>query len=534
MNAIRTAMLVAVAAALAAGAASGGEIDDLAVKVKPAARYQDYRADFRAEVRRFTFHHAGGKVEEKDWRAVLDGDKVVALLRSGDINLIARCPDLAKKTLDITTGRYHLDAMLGASLPTWQWLRAVKVHGAIYAEGEAVVGPEDRWEGGGETLTLVRELKAPPDRHVVHRFVFRVDPVFGYRVDGHYDAGLKELPTGKDRKFTSGAFCPGCYTVWPETAIYDRTVVTPAGTDGFHGYANNVINMDRFDGDRDRTTWRKNGFIAYLDPKTGWSVVRTRCASGGVPRMPICNAHNDFHIHIPLDEQYERGPDGLYHLRFHHRLMALPPEMTRYVWDHMEMPSMGGPKVFIRFGRVEDFEDQPIPLDQPTRGLAWTSGDPSVTTDEAHSGRRSLELRRTSWPNLPQVALKPNSTYRLEAWLKVRPLTYDERKEAREKHEARRRKRIEQGKDAPPPYAEPDGPAEAYIKGDFYEWSPHSRKWLREQRTTGVRAGQGWKRAELVFDTPEWDPFINLVFCLDGEGVAYLDDFSLTRLGEAE
>jgi hypothetical protein len=493
----RAAALMAAAMALPA-LARADDIDSLAAKVRPPERYKDYRADFRVEVRHFAFHQANGAVEERDLPVVLDGPKVVALLRSGDINLIARSPDLAKTTLDITIGRYHLDTMLGPSLPTWQWLKPVKVHGAIYAEGEATIAPEDRWEGGGRTLAFVRELKAPPEAHVLHRFTFSVDPVFGYRIDGRYDAGLKEVPEGKARAFTSGTFCPGCYTVWPETAVYDRTVITVPGVEGFIGYANNLLNMDRFDGDRRRTTWRKDGFIAYLDPKTGWSVVRTRDSQGGEPAMPICNAHNDFHVHIPLEDAYARAADGLYHLAFHHRLMALPPEMTKYIWDHMQMPTMGGPGVFIRFGRVEDFEDQPIPLDRPTRGLCWTSGGPSISTDEAHSGNKSLFLKSTSWPNLPQVSLKPNSTYRLEAWFKV----------------------------------EGQG-ARAYMKGDFYEWSPHTGKMLVLQQTSPVEAGQGWQRSFLEFTTPAWDPFINIKFVVEGGGTAWLDDFNLIRLGDA-
>ncbi len=492
-------------AVLALGAgARADDIDDLAAKVEPTPRYAGYKADFRVEDARFEFHQADGSVQRKDWKVVYDGAKVVALVRSGDLVLIARCPLLAKTELGIPSGRYHLDTMLGPSLPTWQWLKPVKVHGSIYSEGEAVLEPVDRWEGGGETLTWVRERKAPPEAHVRHRFVFTVDPVFGYRVDGHYDAGLKEVP--RDRKkpekpgvFTSGTFCPGCYTVWPETAVYDRTVVTPAGSEGFHGYANNLLCMDRFDGNRDRTTWRKNGFIAYLDPRSGWSVVRTRGEAGGVPRMPICNAHNDFHVHIPLEPPEKPEADGLYHLRFHHRLMSLPPEMTKYIWDHMEMPKMGGPAAFIRFGRVEDFEDQPLPLTEPTRGLTWTSGGPDVATGEARSGTKSLHFKGSSWPNLPQVSLKPLARYRLEAYLKV----------------------------------EGEPGTKAFIRGDFYEWSPHAGKMLLLQETPPVEAGAGWQRTELEFATPAWDPFINLKFVLEGEGEFWLDDFSLAPLADA-
>jgi len=464
------------------------EIDDLAARLKPGARFAGYKPNFTNETRHFTFRHARGKIVEKGWRVIKDGAKYVALLRSGDIILLARTPDMAKTTLDMPTGRYHLDTLQGPSLPTWQFIQKHKNY-VVYGKGGT-----DTFEGGGQSITLVRRQERK-DRRVHHRFVLTVDPVFGYRIDGYYHAALKELPEPKRRVFTSGAFCPGCYTPWPETAIFDRTVYCPAHTTDYVGYANNLLAMDRCDANKDKFTWRDKGFIAYLDPRTGWSVVRTRDDGLGVPRMALCNAHNDFHIHIPFPENLKRGDDGYYHITAHHRMMALPPEMTRYIWDHVKMQNVGPAAAFVRIGVVESFEDQLIDLSLPTRGLTWTAGGPRVSTNEAHSGKKSLLFTRTSWPNLPQVSLKPNARYRLQAWFKV----------------------------------EGDG-AEAYIKGDYYEWSPHNRERLLKQRTSSVKAGEGWKRAVLQFTTPEWDPFIDIVFVLEGKGRAWMDDFSLTEV----
>ena len=56
---------------------------------------------------------------------------------------------------------------------------------------------------------------------------------------------------------------------------------------------------------------------------------------------------------------------------------------------------------------------------------------------------------------------------------------------------------------------------------------------LLQQRTSSVKAGEGWGRAVLEFTTPEWDPFINIVFVLEGEGRAWMDDFSLMEAAQA-
>ena len=483
-------LVIIVAAGAWVAPAAADEIDDLVARLKPPARFVDYRPDFRVEKRTFTFHHVKGP-EQKVWRLVMDGQKYVALVRAGDLNMLALTPDDAKTTLRMPTGRYHLDTIVGPTLPTHPFIQA-KINYTL--QGESNIDETDSWEGGGQTLTLVRRSRTD-SREVTNTLVFGVDPVHGYVVDGTYQSAFKEKPSDKT-KFAGGTFCPGNYVPWPEKCVYERTVYCPDGTTDYVGWANNLLAMDRADGNKDRFTWRDGGFIAYLDTDTGWSPCRTRDDGAPPPRMSLCNAHNDFHVGIPMpDVRPDAG--GWYRYRFHHRLLPLPPELTRHVWDRMKLNNQGQTAVIIRIGDLEDFEDQPVDLTRPLRGLVWTSGGPRLAADEAHSGKQSLLLERTAWPNLPQVSLEPNARYRLEAWLKV----------------------------------EGEG-AEAYVKGDFYEWSPHSRNWLREQQTTHAKAGEGWTHVVLDFDTPDWDPFINVVFCVEGDGRAWLDDFRLSRIEE--
>ena len=72
------------------------------------------------------------------------------------------------------------------------------------------------------------------------------------------------------------------------------------------------------------------------------------------------------------------------------------------------------------------------------------------------------------------------------------------------------------------------GDAEAYIRADYYEWTPHGGKWELEQRTTAAtdRSDQ-WQKVSLEFTTPAWGPFVNIVFVAKNCR-AYLDDFSFT------
>jgi len=61
-------------------AAGADEVDGLAARLKPAARFIGHRASFRAETNRFVFQQANDKVEEKDWRVVRDGDIILLAL----------------------------------------------------------------------------------------------------------------------------------------------------------------------------------------------------------------------------------------------------------------------------------------------------------------------------------------------------------------------------------------------------------------------------------------------------------------------
>lgn len=504
------------------------EIDTLAAQLKPAARFANYKPNWRVETRDFLFEHYN-RQESKTYTLVLDGDKVVALLRSGDILLIPRTPDTASTKINMPSERLHLDNLPGPSLPTHQFIRNVKTHGSIYTETEQKQLPREHWEKGPASLTFVR-AQSLPEYTVSARFTFTVDPIFGYRIDAIRDVDFTNKPTAKD-SMGGGAFTPGCYVPWPHAAIYERTAWTPI-SGNIEGWANNLLNMDRCDGgSKSGFAWRDGGFISYLPARDGWSVAFTRKDGlGDTPNLSVCNAHNDFHIKFLLKDISQVGDK--YQLRATHRLLNLPPEITSHIWDNMKQMSVGQTNPIIRLGQLEDFEDQPLPLDKGIRGLVWTSDAPPIIDGTAHSGKKSMLIKGRAWPNLPQVSLKPNTRYKIEAWFKVSPWTPEQLEEAKKKDAARRADLLKKGKELPPEINWSNLTPKAWIQGDYYEWSPYTDKMLETLKTNEVTVSSGgadWQKVSLEFTSPKWGPFINLAFHCDN-GTALLDDFTFTEV----
>ena len=214
-------------------------------------------------------------------------------------------------------------------------------------------------------------------------------------------------------------------------------------------------------------------------------------------------------------------------------MLALPPELTKHVWDRMTLQNAGEHQLMVRFGVPEDFEDQPLPLTTRLRGMPWNA---EVTDQCARSGKKSIVFTGTSGHGDPQIALKPNARYRLEAWVKVIDWTADERQAAeaalREKiakAQAEAEQATQRGKTPRPvPEFTPPGPAEASLYGWFYQWSPHTGPKLGEVRSNVVGPSGDWQKVSCEFTTPKWAPFIQLEVRATSCRV-YLDDFQFVR-----
>lgn len=506
------------------------EIDALERRIKPPERFADYRPAWRVELRSFDFQHDDG-VKPRTFHVIRDGEKTVAVIRSGDIMLLAPTPAAARTAIGMPTERLHLDNMMGPSLPTWSFIKQVKTHGSIYETLGDRALPREHFEIGDRHLAYIREQELPEYR-VTASFTFTVDPVFGYRIDAERAIVFTAPPKTGEFSLGAGTFTPGCYVPWKYQAWYDRTVYTPAGG-GLEGWANNLFCMDRCDGDPARFRWRDGGYIAYLPAPDGWSPCFTRKdGAGDSGPMKICNAHNDFHHQLFVPEL--KKVDGAYPYRYVHRLLWLPPELTRQAWDDVKLIQQGTSGMIIKIGEVEDFEQQPVPLTEPARGLIFTSGGPQITHACAHSGRQSILIQGRQWPNLPQISLLPGKRYRLEGWFKVVPWTDAQTAEHKRKDEEQRVGLRKKGKPVPPEIDWNHLDAKAYISGDFYRWSPHSEEMLLKQRTTEAKPGvEDWQHVTLDFDSPAWGPAFNIAFHAEYCD-AYLDDFALRVIDKEE
>jgi hypothetical protein len=399
--------------------------------------------------------------------------------------LVALTPDTAAKEMKMPTERLHLDNLLGPSLPTHPFISKVKTHGSIYETSGELGVLREGWEVSDRHLAFIRKL-ALDDYAVEARFIFTVDPVYGYRIDAPRDIVFTAAPAKDKVKLPAGTFTPGCYPPWKKDAIYHRTVYAPVGG-GLKGWANNLLTMDRSNG-TPGFSWRDGGFIAYLPGPDGWSPCFTRQdGAGGTKKLNICNAHNDFHISLFVPE--------LKTYRYVHRLLALPPEMSSNVWHNTSLIQSNVSALIIKVGEMEDFEKQPVALTEPARGLVWTSGEPKIIKGDAHSGEQAIRIAGNAWPNLPQVSLQPNTKYRLEGWFKITEVKAD---------------------------AQP----RAFIKADYYEWSPHTGPMVEKQQTTEATKVGEWQHVVLDFTAPAWGPFINITFVAEN-CTALLDDFAL-------
>jgi hypothetical protein len=535
------ALLVACGAAAAAAEAGSApaqprtadEIEGLVAQLRPPARFAGLRPAFAVTEESFTFQQVTGP-RTATWRVVRDGERIVALITPRGIHLLSNRPDACPMTLRLPTGRWHIDTYLGAMVPTGSF-----IPGAISREPDPAY--RDELTGaGGERLTLIRRFagerserqprKDQPDEEILQRirttntFSLHLDPIHGYVVDATYDTALSRPPTSHQ---FANLMCQGTYALWPGQQTSQRTVIARKGVPGFEGYAHNMQAIDRCDAGQ--VIIRDGGFGAYLDHTSGWSWAMT--LGGGDARMVICNAHADIDFVVPWAPHAVADADGFSRLVIHHRLLALPPELTTHIWERMALRFADQRLVVIRIGRVEDFDDQPLSAGEAVAGLVHTAGM-ELSRAHARSGGQSLVVRGMVWPNIPQVALEPHSRYRLEGWYRVTDWSGPERQAARERHERDRERRLAKGEEAPP-WQEPVGHAEAWISGNLYESSPHHGIWLVEQRTTCAVGGTaGWQHVTLEFTTPAYDPFIDVRFHCT-HGTALLDDFALTRLGEA-
>ena len=535
---------VAVALAGLGQPLAADELDELARRLGLRPQWYGYKAKLHYEQKTFEFPGPKGPTRQV-LRVIQDGDKYVALVSDDHVQLLAFTPPMASARLSLREGRYHLDNLRGPTIETGAFLPDRKTR---YRTRGPAVPQTDHFRGGGTKLSLVRAAHVGRTQ-VLHQYDFYVHEVFGYMVEGSTTVTLRpsrsKRPT-KPEVAVFSIFCPNSYVPWPTRWVYDCTVFCPGGSSGYLAWPNHSVAIARAGTAKEPFTLRDGGFVAYLDPQTGWSPCRT-LTDACPPATISVDQRNQVHLSVTLPEDLATDDANRPTYKATHRLFGLPPAVSQHLRQNMKMASLGAGGVVLRVGQPEDFESQPVALAEPVRGLAWTGEAPALTTLEAHGGKKSLVLRGT-WPvNDPaisfhpdacEVPLRPNAKYRLEAWLRVEGMTPEQRRAYREAYDdmaaklqaenakitdEKRKKRI-------PSYHAPKQYAEAYLTGHLYETTPKEGRWAVRQLTNVVNSSKiEWQQVALEFTTPAWDPYIYISFVVDS-GHAFLDDFCLKRI----
>jgi hypothetical protein len=569
MKTLRIVLAVSLLTSVVAPAGAD-EVHELVKQTGAKARFKGYTPKWSVERTSYTFEHFGDKQITWQFWEIKDDGKYVAVIplpgfHTGTIYLLTHDPAKASKTIDMPTERWHIDTAIGTELRT-----------DTYIPQSAGDDPNTyQWTKGEDgTLTLTRKhagtysfrkwahasknKRRPETYETTNTFVFKVDPVHGYIVEGTYDMKVKDNPGWVECASLATA---GRYSLWPGEQTCYRSMITPDGKEGYNGYYLNLASIGAAGGSQ---TCRDGGFGSFLNDKNGWSSAIT--LEGGDAKIIVCNAHADLDFKTRWPEDAPTTDDGFSHHVIKHRLLYLPPEVTKHVWDKMAVRFQDRKKVQIRIGRLEDFEDQPLPYTTRHRGLTFTGNGPEISTEKARSGKRSMVVKGRVWPNLPQLNLQPDTKYRLEAW--VLPVEYTAEQTAAVEAKARERiekkikrakkdlakcekklaKATKQGKKDPklenkiaalkktlsdPPKFEGLGEPVAFIQGDYYEWSPYSGKMVVKQATSKATPNGKWQKVELTFTSPKWGPFINISFVADN-CIAYMDDFKLVEVKDKD
>ena len=474
------------------------EVDKLIEEVTPAAQFAGHTPNFTAEQEEFVFDSNDGQITRKLW-VIKDGDLYVAIWheQASKLYVVAANPALASKEIEMparyNTGGNTFDGKLGVRVTTFPYC-----YGFIQAADKR----KFNFSGGWETLTLTESSIWTKEHNTEAEYVltFRCDPVLGYVVD--MDVRFK---TDEERDGNENPFEPELVNLYPNhtfmqkmpdaTWRYEYTVYTPANSEKYVGWINDFSQSDPADGVR----LRNGGFSSFLfDPQWQGPALTCTVEEGINLRNATCNLQYDQHHLVSLPKR--RDINGYFKVGAKYRLVFLPPEVTRHIMDQVEITDWRSNDAFpIRVGETEDFEINKSPK---TAEYAKGYRALELSEEEAHSGDKSFAIDGESRFRIDvKPVLEPNSTYMLEAWIKV------------VKGET-----IE---------------TEAYLLAEPSQWMPKDVK-LEPYQSEGVKDDEGWKKITLEFKNGPLGATYWLYAVVKGRcEKTYFDDVRITQVSSS-
>jgi hypothetical protein len=530
----RLTCLVAMAAVAAAlpGAAGGDEIDNLARNLALRARWHGYKPDFHYAQQTYTFNEPGGP-KKRTWRLAMDGQRYIALIPDDHIQLLGFTVGTAPTSFTPPT-RYLPDTFRGPAMPT----QCLIPRFVTYDDsGASNISRSDSFGVGGSTMTLTRAKPGYPVE-VIKKYVFSVHPQLGYMIEGTTELTFRR-PSPTTREFTTDIACSGSFQPWPNQWVYDKTVLTPAGTADVQAYANNTAAMAHLAAG-DPISLRDGGFVAWLNRDNSWSPCRTFSGIGADANMTLDPRTNTLHLRIPIPPEVHSDPRGARQVwKFTERLFALPPELAAHLREQAKPAVAAGAGLVLRIGAPENFEDQPVAFPQPIRGLAWSDPKtaPKLLTGRGASGKKCLLIEGKTQVNVPQfsvtpdiqqIRLRPDSKYTIEAMMKAEDLTIEDRRAYRQAYDDLAGKMTLKGET--PPDFEPLTPhAEACVTAELYAFTDGGAAPVSRHKSTAAKADNpAWQKVTLELTTPAYDTYLRVSFTCHS-GTAMLDDFSLVQ-----
>jgi hypothetical protein len=512
----------------AAAARGEDEIDALLDRVRPPARFQDYRPQFGVRNVRFRWtafrkkeDRAVALSEEK--RAIFDGDRLIGYL-------------VEKNPLWGHIRLFSLHPRHEAKIDPGDWADATEFRNYARDYGDELclaIGAtfdETRTDvaGGGETITFVRTDVWKPavsgrDGRAVHTAVLKVHPQLGYVVEHALEFQAAKLPQDARTqapiaRLTGGDLWGwGVVNPWPGEGTYTQGFFSHGasyrkGRDGSAWAPDKTFSLFWMNGPTVENIRhgfhpqvRPGGLVGYLGGREGWGVCLTVVGSPDV-HAAVCPAWGEFHLGGP-DVPAQPDARGLRRVAYRRRLAGLPPEIQDHIRANAKVLFEDRKGLAIRLDG-EDFEDQPRPFATPLRTLRFEGRGVSVTEERARSGKRSIVTKGIKPEDLPKVNLHeehppvcfdPNRRYRLACWI----------------------------------YVEGEG-TEAFVIAANELEVKDATMFLREEtvgksRTPSVKAAGEWRKATLEFTAPPYGGVLALGFVAIGPGKAYFDDFRLDK-----